>query len=34
MDRKSEFVYTNSMNTDISTTFQKAQDARLRTNPN
>ena len=33
MDRKSEFVYTNSMNTDISTTFQKAQDARLRTHP-
>lgn len=23
MDKKSEFVYTNSMNTDISKTFQK-----------
>jgi hypothetical protein len=30
----SNFVYTNSVNTDISTTFQKAQDARLRTHPN
>jgi len=27
-----EFVYTNSTNTNISTTFQKAKDARLRTN--
>ena len=34
MDKKSEFVYTNSYNTDISLTFQKAQDARLRTHPN
>jgi len=34
MDRKSEFVYTHSTKTDISTTFQKAQDARLRTHPN
>lgn len=28
------FVYTNAVNTDISTTFQKAQNARLRTHPN
>lgn len=28
-----EFVYTHSTKTDISTTFQKAQDARLRTHP-
>lgn len=34
MDRKSEFVYTNSVNTDISTTFQRFQDDRLRTHPN
>ena len=31
MDKRSEFVYTNSINTDISTTFQRFQDARLRT---
>jgi hypothetical protein len=30
----SNFVYTNSVNTDISTTFQKASNARLRTHPN
>lgn len=34
MDKRSEFVYTNSINTDISTTFQRFQDARLRTHPN
>ncbi len=29
-----EFVYTNSVNTDISTTFQRFQDDRLRTHSN
>ena len=33
-DWKSEFVYTDSFNTDISTTFKRFQDARLRTHPN
>lgn len=32
MDKRSDFVYIDSINTDISITFQRFQDARLRNN--